>query len=147
MLLTSISGLVNFVKNRMMFGKGSRLYSIFKMRCPRCQEGEFMMSHAYDLSKVGEIHEHCNVCGLKYSKEPGFYYGAMYVAYALGVALFVTLWVSFNLFFDNVSIGWQIGIIIFATILLAPYLYALSKIIWANMFIKYDKDAIKREQA
>jgi len=131
----------------MMFGKGSRLYSIFKMRCPRCQEGEFMMSHAYDLSKVGEIHEHCNVCGLKYSKEPGFYYGAMYVAYALGVALFVTLWVSFNLFFDNVSIGWQIGIIIFATILLAPYLYALSKIIWANMFIKYDKDAIKREQA
>jgi uncharacterized protein (DUF983 family) len=117
------------------------------MRCPKCQEGDFMVSHAYDLSKVGEIHEHCNVCGLKYSKEPGFYYGAMYVAYALGVALFVTLWVSFNLFFDHVSIGWQIGIIIFATILLAPYLYALSKIIWANMFIKYDKDAIKREQA
>jgi uncharacterized protein (DUF983 family) len=130
-----------------MFGKGSRLYSIFKMRCPKCQEGDFMVSHPYDLSNVGEIHEHCNVCGLKYSKEPGFYYGAMYVAYALGVALFVTLWVSFNLFFDNVSIGWQIGIIIFASILLAPYLYALSKIIWANMFIKYDKDAIKRGQA
>jgi uncharacterized protein (DUF983 family) len=131
----------------MIFGKGTKLYSIFKMRCPKCQEGNFMVSHPYDLRNVGEIHEHCDVCGLKYSKEPGFYYGAMYVAYALGVALFVTLWVSFNLFFSNVSIGWQIGSIIFASILLAPYLYALSKIIWANMFIKYDQDAIKREQA
>lgn len=89
------------------------------------------------------MHEHCPSCGLKYSKEPGFYYGAMYVNYALGVALFVTLWVSFNLFFPNVSTGWQIGIIIFFTVILTPYLYALSKIIWANFFIKYDKDAAR----
>lgn len=125
-----------------MVGKGSKLYSIFKSKCPRCQEGEFFVSHPYDLANMGDIHTHCNQCGLKYAKEPGFYYGAMYVAYALGVALFVTFWVSFNLFFENVSVGWQIGLIITATILLSPYLYALSKIIWANMFIRYDKDAL-----
>lgn len=121
-----------------MFGKGSKLYSIFTMKCPRCQEGEFFEDHPYNLSKAGDIHEHCPKCGLKYSKEPGFYYGAMYVAYALGVALFVTIWVSANLFFENVPIGWQIGTIIFSSIALAPYLYALSKIIWANFFISYD---------
>lgn len=129
-----------------MFSKGSMLYSIFKFKCPKCQEGDFYVSHPYDLSKVGDIHHHCSECGFKYEKEPGFYYGAMYVAYALAVALFVTLWVSFNLFFENVSIGWQIGIIILATVVLAPYLYALSKIIWANFFFKYDKDAIKRHK-
>lgn len=129
-----------------MFGKGSKLYSIFKSKCPRCQEGEFFVSHPYDLARMGDIHTHCDHCGLKYAKEPGFYYGAMYVAYALGVALFVTLWVSFNLFFENVSVGWQIALIIIATIVLSPYLYALSKIIWANMFIKYDKDALHRHQ-
>ena len=95
---------------------------------------------------MGDIHEHCDKCGLKYEKEPGFYYGAMYVAYALGVALFVTFWVSFNLFFNNISLGWQIGSIIVGTIVLSPYIYALSKIIWANLFIKYDKDAIKHYQ-
>jgi hypothetical protein len=98
------------------------------------------------MSKVGDMPHHCSECGFKYEKEPGFYYGAMYVAYALAVALFVTLWVSFNLFFKNVSIGWQIGSIILATVVLAPYLYALSKIIWANFFFKYDKDAIKRHK-
>ncbi|MFN5845483.1 MAG: DUF983 domain-containing protein [Flavobacteriia bacterium] len=130
-----------------MVGKGSKLYSIFKSKCPRCQEGEFFVSHPYDLVNMGDIHTHCDQCGLKYAKEPGFYYGAMYVAYALGVALFVTFWVSFNLFFENVSVGWQIGLIITATILLSPYLYALSKIIWANMFIRYEKDALKRSQS
>src|SRR5574343_139839 len=91
MLLLKNTYIVNLEKKMNMFGKGSRLYSIFKMRCPRCQEGDFMVSHHYDLSQVGEIHEHCNVCGLKYSNEPGFYYGAMYVAYAsafLEVGLF-----------------------------------------------------------
>jgi uncharacterized protein (DUF983 family) len=129
-----------------MLKKGSILYSVIKFKCPRCQEGEFLVSNPYNLKKAGEIREYCNVCGLKYSKEPGFYYGAMYVSYALAVALFVTLWTSFNLFFKNIPIGWQIGIIVVATLVLTPYLYALSKIIWANIFIKYDKDARRDKQ-
>lgn len=121
-----------------MFGKGSKLYSIFKMKCPRCQEGDFFVARPYNLKKAGDIHTHCSHCGLKYSKEPGFYYGAMYVSYALGVALFVTLWVSFNLFLPSVNVYWQLLTISLTSILLGPYLYALSKIIWANLFIKYE---------
>ena len=119
--------------------KGSRLYSIFKMKCPRCQEGDFFISHPYDLRNAGNIHEKCSHCELKYSKEPGFYYGAMYVSYGLTVALFVAMWTSFNLFFDNVSVGLQVFLIIAVTVLLTPYIYALSKIIWINIFIKYDR--------
>lgn len=122
-----------------MFSKGTKLYSIFRFKCPRCHSGDFFVSHIYDLSRIGDIHEHCTECGLKYEKEPGFYYGAMYVAYALGVALFVTLWVSFNLFLPTLSVGFQITVIVVSTVVLSPYLYALSKIIWANMFISYDK--------
>ncbi len=120
-----------------MIGKGTKIYSVIKGKCPQCHEGEFFVSHPYDLAHLGEVRESCSHCGIKYAKEPGFYYGAMYVAYALGVATFVTFWVSLNLFFTNVSIGWQIGIILMAIVLLAPYLFALSKIIWANMFITY----------
>jgi uncharacterized protein (DUF983 family) len=127
-----------------MFKRGSFIYSILKFKCPRCHEGDFYISHPYDLKRVGDFHHHCSECGFKYEKEPGFYYGAMYVAYALAVALFVTFWVSFNLFFTNVPIGWQIASIILATIVLAPYIYALSKPIWAKLFITYDKDAIQR---
>jgi uncharacterized protein (DUF983 family) len=123
-----------------MLGKGSKLYSILRHKCPRCHEGDFFVSHPYDLSKAGDIHPECPKCGLKYQAEPGFYYGAMYVSYALAVALFVTIWVSFNLFLPSFSVGWQIGAIIFFTLLLGPYLYALSKIIWANFFFSYEKN-------
>ncbi len=123
-----------------MIGKGTRLYSVFKMKCPRCHEGEFFLSHPYDLRNAGEVHENCSVCGLKYSREPGFFYGAMYVSYALGVAVFVTLWVSMNLFFPPIETWVQIFIIISVSLGLTPYLYALSKIIWANFFYKYDRN-------
>lgn len=128
-----------------MFSKGSKLYSIFKMKCPRCQEGDFFLSHPYDLKKAGNLHSHCSECNLKYAKEPGFYFGAMYVSYALGVALFVTLWVSFNLFFPSIDLFWQIAIITISFIVLAPYFYALSKIIWANLFISFDSDFLKKK--
>ena len=97
------------------------------------------ISHPYNLKRAGDIHEKCSNCGVKYAKEPGFYYGAMYVSYALMVALFVTLWVSFNLFFEEINIYVQLSIIIAAFLVLTPYMYALSKIIWANLFIKYEK--------
>jgi uncharacterized protein (DUF983 family) len=129
-----------------MIKKGTKLYSIFHNKCPQCQEGAFLIAHPYNLSMAGEIHERCPVCNIKYAKEPGFYYGAMYVAYALAVAVFVTLWTSFNLFFPKVSIPWQIGTILVATLILTPYLYALSKIIWANMFISYKENAVEREK-
>ena len=51
-------------------------------------------------------------------------------------------WPRFNLFFDNVSTGVQITVIVLATVVLAPFLFALSKIIWANMFIAYDPHAL-----
>lgn len=120
-----------------LIGKGSKLYSIFKMKCPRCQEGEFFVSHSYDIKNAGNTHEHCSHCGLKYEKEPGFFQGAMYVSYALGVALFVTLWVSFNLWFPSMSTGTQVTIVAISSFLLTPYMYALSKIIWINLFTSY----------
>ena len=111
------------------------------MKCPRCQEGDFFVSHPYNLKKAGDIHKECSKCKLKYSKEPGFYYGAMYVSYALGVALFVTLWVSFNLFFPNISAGVEVTIVALLALITAPYFYALSKIIWANLFIKFESES------
>ena len=134
-------------KIRVMNAKKSALYSVFKFKCPRCHQGEFYVSHPYVLSRVGDTHEFCSECGLKYETEPGFYYGAMYVAYALAVALFVTIWTSFNLWFPEVSVGWQIGTVIFATIILGPYIYALSKTIWAKFFIKYDPNAIREHKS
>lgn len=110
------------------------------MKCPQCHEGDFFVSKPYDIKNAGKIFDSCSNCGLKYEKEPGFYYGAMYVSYGLQVILFVFFYSLFSLFFPNFSIGWQIVIIILASLIVAPFVYALSKIIWINLFISYGKD-------
>ncbi|MCJ8289354.1 MAG: DUF983 domain-containing protein [Crocinitomicaceae bacterium] len=131
-----------------LMGKGSKSYSILKMKCPRCQEGEFFVSHAYDIKNAGNLHERCSKCNLKYEKEPGFFQGAMYVSYGLGVALFVTLWVSFNLFFPSMSTGFQVTVVVVSSIVLTPIMYAFSKIIWVNLFNKYEgTDALAKEKS
>lgn len=135
-------GCFTFVLNqidKIMLKRGTKLYSIFKFRCPACHEGDFFVSkNPYNLSKAGDLHKECPQCGQKYSKEPGFYYGAMYVSYGIGVAVFVSIWVAISVLFPNAPTSWYLWAIGAAIVLGTPYFYALSKIIWANLFFKYD---------
>jgi uncharacterized protein (DUF983 family) len=129
-----------------MLKKGSKVNSILTGSCPKCQnENMYVDSNPYHLGNVLKMHENCSHCGLKYQIEPSFFYGAMYVSYALGVALFVTIWVSCNLWFPSFGAWTQIGLVTFFTVVLSPYLFALSKIIYANFFIHYKADAQSRK--
>jgi uncharacterized protein (DUF983 family) len=129
-----------------MFEKGTKMYSIRKFKCPHCQEGDFLVSNIYDLSHVGDVRDSCEKCDASFTKEPGFYFGAMYVAYGIGVVLILTLWATFNLLFENISTGVLIAVIVLSIVILSPYLFASSKIIWANMFIPYDSKALELKE-
>ncbi len=127
-----------------MFKKGSLLYSVFKNKCPRCQEGDvYEDGNPYHLSKLFKMHKKCDVCGLKYEMEPSFFHGAMYVSYAMTVALFVTVFV----------ITWLIGLdmltsfiaVLISIILLMPVTFKLSRIIYLNFFVSYDASYSKKE--
>lgn len=100
--------------------------------------------NVYNLKKAGNIREKCNNCNLKYSREPGFYFGAMFVSYGLGVALFVTIWVATAVLHPEYSAELLLGLIIGAILISGPYIYALSKIIWANLFFHYDDSGLKK---
>lgn len=127
----------------MALQKGTKLYSIVKFKCPQCHEGDFFVSHPYDLKNAGKLHQYCSECGLKYAKEPGFYYGAMYVSYAFGVTLFVAVVVLYYLIFKRIDVWIMLGIVGFFSVITAPFNYALSKIIWANLFIRYRGSAVE----
>lgn len=130
------------LKHKRMLKK--RLYSIFKYKCPRCHEGEFFESrNPYNLKEAGNIRESCSHCNLKYSPELGFYYGAMYVSYGLGIAMFVTVWIALSVLYPSYSPMLLISLLFVSLITLGPYLYALSKIIWANLFFHYEEEYAK----
>lgn len=113
--------------------KGTRLYSILRNKCPECQEGSFFDGSFFK----GTPREHCLHCGLKYEKETGFFQGSYYVAYALGVASFVTMWVATSVLMSESTVYARLGVIIGGMAIATPFMYPLSKIIWANLFFHY----------
>lgn len=118
--------------------KHSKAHSIFRYKCPHCHEGEFFVNrNPYHLSTAGDVLDHCPVCERKYTPEPGFYYGGMYVAYALAVALCTSVFVATIVLWPSSSIIARTILVLLGLIGLAPWLYAISKTMWANLFMEY----------
>lgn len=123
----------------MAFLKGHKIYSIFTGKCPVCHnEPMYKESNAYKLSRTLKMHERCAHCGTKYMIEPSFFYGAMYVSYGVGIVFATAAFVITNLIFGTSLV--QAFIAIVGTLLLTfPITMRLSRNIWINLFMKYDK--------
>lgn len=127
-----------------MLPEGFKLYSILFLKCPRCHRGKFFEANPYKLSNFNKVKERCPKCDLKYSIEPSFYTGSMYVSYAVGIAVAVATYVLTLLFGLNLSLVTLFITIVTVLILAMPWIAAVSKSIWANMFFKYDKEIAQK---
>ena len=128
----------NFKESKFVM-KGTKLYSIFTGTCPVCHRGKMYTNrNAYHISETLDMHERCSHCDTKYKIEPSFFYGAMYVSYGVGIAVATAAFVigywgfRFSLFASFISL-------IAALVLLLPLIARISRNIWINMFLKYDK--------
>ncbi len=122
-----------------MFKKGSKLYSILTGTCPKCQqESMYLDKNALHLNKLLKMNEHCSHCGLRYEIEPSFFYGAMYVSYALNVAIGIAAFiVSFVILNSNLKEAFIA--IIASMIVLFPMVLRWSRNIYINIFVSFDK--------
>jgi hypothetical protein len=80
------------------------------------------------------MNDHCQVCGENFTREPGFYYGAMYASYGLSVIMGIALFlIIVPLLHQSVFIF----LIVFSvlSLLLLPIIYRLSRLIWINLFV------------
>jgi Ca2+-dependent lipid-binding protein len=73
--------------------------------------------------------------------EPSFFYGAMYVSYAVGVAFAVAAFVISYLFVSLSLINAFI-VIVGTLVVFLPVIIRLSRNIWINFFVKYDTKAV-----
>ena len=127
-----------------MLKKGSSLYSIITGNCPKChEESMYTFKNAYNLGNTLKINERCSKCNTKYRLEPSFFYGAMYVSYAVGIAFAVAAYVITNLIFQANLKNTFIAIVI-TLVVFMPIIMRLSRNIWINLFIHYDKTVIKK---
>ncbi|RPG69750.1 MAG: DUF983 domain-containing protein [Flavobacteriaceae bacterium TMED120] len=120
------------------------LLNIFRLKCPVCHKGEFLQTQPRFFFKLIRVRESCTNCKTRFKIEPSFYYGSMYVSYALGVFLMMATtlvyWLSSNPFSVLHCFLWIVGVVL----ILNSYINTWSKLIWANFFFKYNS---KQEQS
>ncbi|WP_443945856.1 DUF983 domain-containing protein [Pedobacter sp. AW1-32] len=125
-----------------MTGKTSKFSAIVHAKCPHCRRGDVFTGSMYGFN-IQHTKEICGHCGQRIEIEPGYFYAAMYVSYAMNVAEMLT--VSFLTYF---AVGpltddtfWTYLIAIFTgCFILYPFNYRYSRIILLHVLspnIKY----------
>ena len=121
-----------------------KLYSILFGVCPKChQESMYTVKNPYKLSDTLKINDHCSHCNTKYRMEPSFFYGSMYVSYGLGIAFAVAAFVITYLILETKLTTAFIAIVL-TLVGFMPIIMRLSRNIWINLFMSYDKKYSKK---
>ncbi|WP_396174258.1 DUF983 domain-containing protein [Flavobacterium sp.] len=127
-----------------MLKKGSILYSILTGSCPKChQESMYEDQNPYHIANVYKMHENCSHCGLHYQIEPSFFYGAMYVSYGLTVGIGIAAFIISKVII-GLSLLQSFIAIIASLFALMPVTARLARNIYINIFVHFDKDAVKK---
>ena len=123
-----------------MFGKGSKIYAMITGCCPKChEESMYLDANPFNIMKIYAMHETCSHCKQVYKIEPSFFFGAMFVSYGLGVLIgIITFLVSHFVFQANLKTAF-ISIVV-ALILSNTLIMRMSRNIWINIFIHFDKN-------
>lgn len=125
----------------------SKTLSILKSKCPQCQSGKMFNYPFYDLKRFMEMDSHCKVCNLKYEIEPGFFWGAMYVSYALTVGLMLVLGGSIFWLSHGKSSFWGYIIpIVSSLILSSPLTFRYARVLMLYLFspVRFNPDLAKK---
>ncbi|MFD1628722.1 DUF983 domain-containing protein [Pseudopedobacter beijingensis] len=123
--------------------KTSKIEAMAKAKCPRCRRGNLFQNSMYGL-RSQKMYEVCPHCGLRFEVEPGYFYAAMYVAYAINVAVAVTVGVATYIITKEDKSPWvYIIAILIASVLIAPFNFRYSRVILLHLLspkIKYNPD-------
>lgn len=114
----------------------SAWHGILLALCPRCRTGKIFHRSVWLFPPM---YERCLVCNLKFEREPGYFLGAMYFGFGLGVVtialLAAVVWevIRWPLIKSTVA-----GMVLFLP--LAPVLTWLARVLWIYMDQAIDPD-------
>ena len=112
--------------------------SIAAQKCPSCRKGKMFVGSSYNLKTFNKMHDKCQHCEHPFELEPGFYMGAMYVSYAIQIAIIAFVFIVTQILYPNASIAWYISWIIGIVLLLFPLTFRLSRSIWLHLFVPFN---------
>lgn len=121
------------------------LKSILTFRCPKCRQGNLFQTGSLFLpGSLFKMDSHCSHCHQSFEPEPGFYFGAMFVSYAINTGLFIAAWVALTILYPDYTLAMLLGLLTGVVILGLPLTYRLSRSIWLAIFVRFDPKAAKK---
>ncbi len=108
--------------------------AILHAKCPQCRNGNMFKHNWWQVGKFIKFYQHCPNCNLRFDREPGFFHGAMYISYAMIVAMVTNVWFVLYFVFDNPVMEVYIGVIVFLNIVLLPIFFRYSRVLYLYAF-------------
>ncbi len=106
-----------------------KLLAILRLRCPRCLKGPAFRT-------FWSLHKECPECGLTFEREPGYFTGAMYISY--GIGLVIAGPVSIYLFLKGVSEPVIFAAALAQLAIVSPLVFRYSRVAWMFFDQRFD---------
>ncbi len=118
----------------------SKFHAMIHSKCPKCHVGNVFEGKVYSLRKQ-QMNEVCPHCGVKYEVEPGYFYAAMYVSYALSVGEIVSVSVAIAILTGSESPWFYLAGLAITILIFAPFNFRYARLILLHFLtpkISYD---------
>ncbi len=119
----------------------SALAAAVQSKCPRCRRGPMFSTSMYGF-KLQKMNDNCPHCNLKFEREPGYFYVAMFISYAMNVIEMLTAAILTYAITGNLESPVLYICVIFPVIfLLSPINYRYSRVIllyWLTPGLNYN---------
>jgi hypothetical protein len=125
-----------------MSARTTRLNHLVHLQCPRCYSAPLFLHHPYNLAGIGKMPKHCPHCHADFEPEPGFYFGALFISYAVA-APFCLLWFVLLNFGFGVAFEPALFLVAITQLLLTPYIFHFSRGYW--LYFHLNSDAAVRK--
>ena len=114
-------------------------------KCPRCHQGNLFVTSTLNLSGFYKMYRNCPVCKQTFEPEPGFYFGAMFVAYGMLVPMSVLTWITLFFVFHP-AFEVYVVVILVLNVLLLPFIFRYSRTLYVFGFggIDFNENILKK---
>jgi len=106
---------------------------VLRLRCAECGEGRL-------FSGPFRMNERCPVCGFKFERGPGYFTGAMYFSYAIGIPIIALGTLLGKWLMPTWQLHWIALAVWFAFLPLAPAVFRYSRVVFHHFDRYFDPD-------
>lgn len=90
------------------------------------------------------MHDHCPKCDLRYMREPGFFYGAMYIAYGFSVAIVLAAGLATYVLGNDPELWVYLTVVTIGLLIASPLSFRYARVLMLHIFsgVSYEPEAI-----